>query len=123
MVKACLVGIICSATVSIVARHCLATMLTVQRHSRTDCMQGCQFKQQSGLWLSMPRTIVVSTFKLMNTNHTAQLLLCPSLVLSLILTSNKKISRGSRDDEAIKSMVTRNDDEAIKSTDTRMHYM
>ena len=41
-------------------------------------------------------------------------------------TSNKNFlqkSRGSRDDEAIKSTETRIDDEAIKCTETRMHYM
>ena len=41
----------------------------------------------------------------------------------LVIKNFLQKSRGSRDDEAIKSTETRNDDEAIKSMETRMHYM
>ncbi len=44
---------------------------------------------------------------------------CGTIIIIEISTK----SRGSRDDEAIKSTETRIDDEAMKSTETRMHYM
>ena len=43
------------------------------------------------------------------------------LTILLVIKNFLQKSRGSRDDEALKSTETRNDDEALKSTETRIY--